>query len=271
MGTKALYSIVISGNPDISFILVRKRAMSSKSARPAPEWNESGSEPSWAGLFKAGAICAFSYVALGIVIPALLYFPVGYPRTSDGQTLLTFIIEHRVWWIALQTLTLGPSFLAIPVFAAIFVALSKVEKGYSSVGTLLAIACQILFASFYPGTLGMLFLSDQYAVASPERKQDLVAAAEAVTAPLDAYNPLYETVLAASVLTLSVVMLRGVFSRWTAYLGIAAAISELIGFSLLSIIGMGYFWWWLIFAAWFCLVGSELWRMHPASSAGKPG
>lgn len=204
---------------------------------------------------------AFGYVALGIIAPALLYFPVGYPRTSDGETLLSFIAGHRLWWIVLQTLTLGPGFLAIPVFAAIFVALSQVEKGYAAVGSLLAIACQILFVSFYPGTLGMLFLSDQYAVATPDRQQDLIAAAEAVTAPLDAYNPLYETVFAAGVLILSLVMLRGVFSRWTAYLGIAAAAAELIGFSLLSLIGMGYFWWWLIFAVWFLAVGHDLRRI----------
>ena len=35
------------------------------------------------------------YVVLGIMAPALLYFPVGYPRTSDGETLLTFIADHR--------------------------------------------------------------------------------------------------------------------------------------------------------------------------------
>lgn len=189
--------------------------MSSKAERPDSGLGGRRPDLSWNGIFKAGAILAWSYVGLGIVLPALLYFPVGYPRTSDGETLLTFIADNRGWWILLQTLTLGPSFLAIPVFTAIFVALSTVEKGYASVGTLLAIACQILFASFYPGTLGMLFLSDQYVAASPERKQDLVAAAEAVTAPLDAYNPLYETVFAASVLILSVVMFRGVFSRWT--------------------------------------------------------
>lgn len=111
----------------------------------------------------------------------------------------------------------------------------------------------------------MLFLSDQYAAADPERRQDLVAAAEAVTAPLDAYNPLYETVFAVSVLILSLVMLRGVFSRWTAFLGIAAAASELIGVSLLSLIGMGYFWWWLVFAVWFLAVGWNLWQMRSAS------
>jgi hypothetical protein len=238
----------------------------SKSSRTASGRTKAGLPHSWNGIFTVGAVAAFGYVVLGIVAPALLYFPVGYPRTSDGETLLTFIADHRGWWLALQTLTLGPGFLAIPVFAAIFVALSQVEKGYAAVGSILAISCQILFVSFYPGTLGMLFLSDQYAAADPERRQDLVAAAEAVTAPLDAYNPLYETVFAVSVLILSLVMLRGVFSRWTAFLGIAAAASELIGVSLLSLIGMGYFWWWLVFAVWFLAVGWNLWQMRSAAS-----
>jgi hypothetical protein len=240
--------------------------MSSTPSRPLSASSRGGVSPSWNGILTVGAVAAFGYVALGIVAPALLYFPVGYPRTSDGETLLEFIAGHRGWWLALQTLTLGPGFLAIPVFAAIFVALSQVEKGYAAVGAILAISCQILFVSFYPGTLGMLFLSDQYAAADPERRQHLVAAAEAVTAPLDAYNPLYETVFAASVLILSLVMLRGVFSRWTAFLGIAAAASELIGVSLLSLIGMGYFWWWLVFAVWFVAVGWNLWHLRLAAS-----
>jgi hypothetical protein len=172
--------------------------MSSTPSRPLSASSRGGVSPSWKGILTVGAVAAFGYVA-----PALLYFPVGYPRTSDGETLLEFIANHRGWWLALQTLTLGPGFLAIPVFAAIFVDLSQMEKGYAAVGAILAISCQILFVSFYPGTLGMLFLSDQYGAADPERRQDLVAAAEAVTAPLDAYNPLYETVFAASVLILS--------------------------------------------------------------------
>ena len=240
--------------------------MSSETSRPESGHTKEALSPSWNGIFIVGAGAAFGYVLLGIIAPALLYFPVGYPRTSDGETLLTFIADHRAWWLALQTLTLGSGFLAIPVFAAIFVALSQMEKGYAAVGSVLAISCQILFVSFYPGTLGMLFLSDQYAVADFERREDLVAAAEAVTAPLDAYNPLYETVFAASVLILSLVMLRGVFSKWTAFLGIAAAASELVGVSLLSLIGMGYFWWWLVFAVWFLAVGWNLWHIRSAAS-----
>jgi hypothetical protein len=239
-------------------------------ASGAPVGRDANIDPSWRGLITTGAIAAVAYVVLGIVAPALLFLPVGYPRTAEGETLLTFIADHREWWMVLQTLTLGPSFLAIPVFAALFVALASVEKGYAAVGSLLAISCQVLFVSFYPGTLGMLYLSDQYTAAGAERRQQLAAAAEAVTAPLDSYNPLYETVFAAGVLILSLLMLRGAFPNWIAYLGIAAAGSELIGVSLLSLIGMGYFWWWLIFGAWFVGVGWRLWRMRPARRSTPP-
>lgn len=216
-------------------------------------------DPSWRGLYKAGGIAAFAYILLGIVVPALLFIPVGYERGLSGEALLTFIADHRTWWFILQTLTLGPSFLAMPVFLAIFVALKGVNKSYAAIGALLAISCQLLFVSFYPGTLGMAFLSAQYMAADPALQESLAAAALGVTAPLDAFNPLYETVFAGSILILSLVMFRGVFPRAVAYMGLATAGAEMVAISLTSQIGMGYFWWYLFFVFWFAGVG---WRLY---------
>lgn len=215
-------------------------------------------DPSWHGAYRAGGISAIAYVVLGIVAPAFMFFAVGYPRTSSGPELLDFIAEHRVWWMVLQTLTLGPSFLAIVVFLALFLALKDGRRSLAAIGAVLAIVCQALFVSFLPGTLGMLYLADQRADADEPRRAALEAAAEAVTAPLDAFNPLYETVFAVAVLLISLAMLRSGFPRWVAWLGIAAAVSEVVAVSALALIGMGYFWWWLVFAVWFVAVG---WRL----------
>jgi hypothetical protein len=224
-------------------------------------------DPSWRTLYRVGAFAAFAYILAGIVAPALVYMPVGYVRGMDGHGLLTFIAEHRTWWLVLQTLTLGPAFLTIPSFLAIFVALKDANKSWAAIGASLAIGCQLLFASFYPGTLGLTYLSDQY-VAAPSRRQSLAAAAEGVTAPLDAYNPLYETVFAVGILILSLVMLRSAFPRPVAWLGIAAACSEVLGVSVISWVGMGYFWWWLVFAVWFAAAG---WRLVQEGRGNVPG
>jgi hypothetical protein len=70
-------------------------------------------DPSWRGLYLAGGILALACLVLSIVVPALMYLPVAYPRTASGAELLTFIGEHRLRWMVLQTLTLGPGFLAV--------------------------------------------------------------------------------------------------------------------------------------------------------------
>lgn len=218
-------------------------------------------DPSWRGAYRAGGVLAFAYVLLGVVAPALMFFAVGYPRTASGAELLDFIADHRVWWMVLQHLTLGPGFIAIPVFLALFLALKEGRRSLAAIGALLAIVCQALFASFLPATLGMLYLADQWEVADADRRAGLEAAAEAVTAPLDAFNPLFETVFAVGVLLISLAMLRSAFPRWMAWLGIAAAVSEFVAVGVLSFIGMGYFWWWLVFSAWFAAVGWRLLRL----------
>jgi hypothetical protein len=218
-----------------------------------------GADPSWRGLYRAGAAAALLYVLLGVILPGLLFLPVGYERGKSGEELLRFIAAHRSRWLAVQTLSLGAPILAIVVFAALFAALKDVDKGSAAVGALVAGTCQILFVVFYPLTLGLVHLSDQYVAAEEARRAALAAGAEGVVAVLDAYSPLYEGTFAISILILSRVMLRGVFPRGVAYAGLATAAAAAVALSLWPILGMGYFWWWLLFVVWFCGAG---WRLY---------
>jgi hypothetical protein len=215
----------------------------------------------WRAFYRAGGIAAFLYVLLGVVAPGLLFIPVGYERGLDGDALLRFIAANRTWWVVVQTLSLGAPILAIVVFAAIFVALKDVNRSYAALGTIIAITCQVLFVAFYPLTLGVVHLSDQYVSAAASRQVSLAAAAEALTAVLDSYSPLYEGAFAISILILSLVMLKGVFPRAVAYLGLATAAAAVVALSLWPLIGMGYFWWWLFFVIWFIGAGWRLYRL----------
>ena len=154
-----------------------------------------------------------------------------------------------------QTLSLGAPILAIIVFVAVFVSLKDVNKSAAAVGALLASTCQVLFVAFYPLTLGLVHLSDQYASATGARQESLAAGAEGVVAVLDGYSPLYEGTFAISILILSLAMLQGVFPRAVAYLGFATAAAAAVALSLWPILGMGYFWWWLFFVVWFTGAG----------------
>ena len=99
------------------------------------------------------------------------------------------------------------------------------------------------------------------------RAISLVTAAEALVAQNGAFNPLYESAFALSVLITSLVMLKGEFPKWVGYLGIANFPAAIVAMSLWPILGVGYFWWWTLFVVWFAAVGWRLYRLGRMLSA----
>lgn len=218
-------------------------------------------DPTWKDLYKIGGISAILYVILGIIVPGLLLIGSSYSRDMDGVALLQFIASNRIWWLAVQTLTLALGILAIAVFLALYVALKHINKSYAAIGATVAIVCEILFIAFYPVTLGLVYLSDQYMLATDTRRIVLATAAESLLAQNNVFNPIYDIMFVAGILILSIVMLRGVFHKGVAYLGMATAPAVIIGLALWPVIGIAYFWWWFVFMIWFAAVGCKLYKL----------
>jgi hypothetical protein len=224
----------------------------------------SGPDPSWRGLYKAGGISAILYIILALIVPTLMVLIPQYDFNLAGHALLEFIASNRAWWIFLQSLVLETSILAIVAFVAIFIALKHINKSYAAIGAVVIITCQFLFMAYYPILLGLVYLSDQYIVATDTQQKVLATAAEALIAQNNAFNPIYESLFAIGILILSLVMLKGVFHKSIAYLGIATAVAAIVALALFPVIGLTYFWWWLLFAVWFIAVGWKLCRLGRA-------
>jgi hypothetical protein len=220
-----------------------------------------GPDQSWRSLYRAGGISAILYALLAVIVPAVQVLMVQYDFKMDGPTLLQFIASHRLWWMILQTLVLGTSILAIISFVTLFVALKPLNKSYAAIGAVIAITCQLLFMAYYPVLLGLVYLSDQYIAAMDAQRVVLATAAESLIAQNNAFNPLYESLFGISILILSLVMLKGVFHKSIAYLGIATCVAAFIGLALWPIVGVAYFWWWLLFLIWFIAAGWKLYRL----------
>jgi len=92
-------------------------------------------------------------------------------------------------------------------------------------------------------------------------------AAESLIAMNNAFNPLYESLFGISILILSLVMLKGLFHKSVAYLGIATCVAAFIALALWPIVGVAYFWWWLLFVIWFIAVG---WKLYSLGSNSLP-
>jgi hypothetical protein len=222
---------------------------------------EASPDPSWRGLYRAGGVSAILYVVLALAAPTAQVLTAQYDFKMDGPTLLQFIASNKLWWMILQTAVLGTSILAIVSFVALFVALKHLDKSYAAIGAIVASVCQLLFIAYYPVILGLVYLSDQYVAATDTQRVVFATAAESLIAMNNAFNPLYESVFAVSILILSLVMLKGVFHKSVAYLGMATCVVAFIGLALWPIVGVNYFWWWLLFVIWFIAVGWKLYRL----------
>ena len=219
-------------------------------------------DQTWSGLYKAGGVSAFLYVVIAIAVPGVMYMinPI-LSNMTDGADVIKLINEEKHFWMILQTTVLGTSFLAIIAFAALFLALKNVNKSYALIGALIAITCHILFIAYYPVLLGLTNLAESYQSAAITQKLALIAAADALLAINNAFNPLYESVFGVSVLIFSLVMLKGVFHKYLAWLGILTAVAAIVALFLYPVLGIGYLWWWGLFMIWFVLVGWRLFKL----------
>lgn len=216
---------------------------------------------SWNSFYKVGGLSAILYVFLGIIIPAIMVLVTSYDFHMQSADLLNYIATHTFFWLTLQTLVLGSSILAIITFVALYIALKHLNKSYSLLGTVITISCQILFIAYYPILLGLVNLSNRYETASYIQGESIISAAEALISINNAFNPLYESIFAIGILILSLVMLKGLFHRYIAYLGIVIGPAAIIALSLWPLLGVAYFWWWLLFVVWFTAVGLKLYKL----------
>ena len=222
---------------------------------------------SWKGLYKAGGISALLYVLLSLVIPTVQVLTMDFFSSTaeyEGIEFLQYIAENRFWWFFVQTVVLGTSILAIVAFVALFVALKHLNKNMAALGAVIAVTCELLFMAYYPVLLGTIYLSDKFVTASADQQILLGAAADALMAINNAFNPLYESLFGISILFFSLAMLKGGFHKSIAYLGIVTCLASIIALSLWPVLNVAYFWWWTLFVIWFIAVGWKLYQLGKA-------
>lgn len=219
-------------------------------------------DPSWGSLYKLGGLCAFLYVVLALFVPFFLYINhAEYSYMVDGSKILGLIEQNGIiWWVTLQTLVLGTSFFAIITFTALYMSLKNVDKVNALVGAITAVVIHILFIAYYPVMLALGFLSRAHEGSSEAKQRSFEIAAESLLAINNAFNPLYESVFAISILFLSLAMLKSFFGKKLAIVGFFTTASAFVALALWPIVGIGYFWWWVFFIIWFTFIGLKLYQ-----------
>ncbi len=235
---------------------------------------EASPDPSWSVLYRAGGVSAVLFVVLTIV-SIVLAFITPQPQSSGGSLMLPggvatlqYIASHRSVFILDQILFVGPVVLTMVVFLALYVALKHLSKGYAAIGAVVGIAGAVL--SLVPFSLvgGLVYLSDQYVAATTVAQRAVFTTA---ADSLIAQNNIVSAggiLFAVGVLVISLAMLKGVFQKGIAYVGIVTGVVGIICEAFRPILGPGYSLY-LILLIWFSAVGWTLYRLGASSSPSR--
>ncbi len=142
---------------------------------------------------------------------------------------------------------------------ALYAALKHLNKSYAAIGALIGITSVVLGLIIFSLVLGLVYLSDQYVTATATQRTTFEAAAWGLIAQYNAVSA-SGILLAISVLIISLVMLKGVFHKAIAYLGIVTGVVGIICEALRPVIGLGYAVY-IILYIWLIVVGWQLYRL----------
>jgi hypothetical protein len=201
------------------------------------------------------------FVAL-LVAAALLAIVTPPPPTAGGTATLDFIAGHRTLYLVHQQLWLVPGLFAAVVYLALYPALKPLHPSVAALGCAvggIAWALTLAMPTTSTGAPALVYLSDHYAAASdPTQRAAFVAAAEGLIA-LNRTPTAVGVLTAVGMLIVSLVMLRGVFPRWIAFLGIVTGLLGVASEALRPIIEGGYGVYGVLLLGWTGAVG---WRLH---------
>ena len=225
--------------------------------------NEVNPQEKW--LYQVGGTSALA-VGIAYIIIIALYVPIGAPPSGTEARLMYMARNTAIWWgiLGLSVLT---DFLFVPVALSLYFAL----KGINRSAMLVAAACVGLFvildlAITWTNYAALIALSNGYAAAASDvQRAVFVAAASYPSVVLESsllfvYNSL---TLAVGILMTGFVMLKGVFSRSTAYLGVVTGILGVVAVAgplLISSLSVTIIIASILTTVWVILVGYRLYR-----------
>ena len=198
----------------------------------------------------------------------VLYAQVGPPPSGGEASLVYFVGKTTVWW-AILGLSVATDVLYIPVALSLYFALKEVNRNAMLMATALVGLFVVLdLAVTWSNFASLIVLSGDYAAAAndAQRAADVAAASYAsavLTSPLERIYAI--VILSSGILVIGLVMLKGVFRKATAYLGLVTGVLGIV-----SIAGLGVT---IILNAlcatvWVLLVGYRLYRLGRTAEAG---
>ena len=210
--------------------------------------------------YRVGGIAAL-VLGVGYIIIFPLYAQVGAPP-SGGEAWFKYLPGKTTAWWAILGLSVFTDLLFVPLALALYLALKAVNRN----AMLLATAFVGLFvvldlAVTWSHYASILTLYAKYSAATDDlQRAGYLAAASYGSAMLSSPLEIVYAIVTLSfgILVMGFVMLRGVFDKITAYLGLATGILGIASLTGLSVAIIGNA---LVATAWLFSVGYRLYRL----------
>lgn len=225
-----------------------------------PRMNASTIDVADSWVYRLGGLAALT-IGVAYIAIIILYSTVGAPPVG-GEAWLSYLAGKTTTWWAIVAVSILTNFLFVPVALSLYFALRHVNQimtliGVAFIGLFVTLELAVNWASY----AALIMLSQDYAAATNESQRAiLVAAASYPSAVIASPLALVYAIgtLSFGFLVIGVVMLKGVFSKLTAYVGIvtgALGIVAVAGISIAVILNA------VSATIWLFLVGYRLYRL----------
>jgi hypothetical protein len=187
-------------------------------------------DPDGKWLYRAGGISAL-LLGIAYIITIPLYIQVGAPP-SGGEARLQYLAGKTTVWWAILGLSVLTDFLFVPVALSLYLALKGANRNAMLVATAFVGLFIVLdLAVTWPNYASLITLSGNYAAAANDaQRMAYVGAADYASAVLESsLEGVYSIgTLSFGILMIGLVMLKGIFGKTTAYLGVLTGILGIV-------------------------------------------
>lgn len=186
-------------------------------------------DQTWKGVYRTGGICL---LLIGVIylIGAVLSIIIG-PAPRGGELYLKSLAGHAVLAQVNFGLFAFTDFLLLPAVLALYLALKHLAKNPMLIAAGLLVLFLVLdLAITELNSLTLVSLTQHYTAATSDaQRAAYVAAADYALATLPIATFFSYMVSSVGLLMTSFVMLKGVFNKPTALLGIVASLEGIVG------------------------------------------
>ena len=227
----------------------------------------SGVDPEGQWMYRVAGIAAVA-LAVGYLVAIPIYVLVGDQPAASIEAQLAYFADHAAGWWSIVVLMVVTDLLYLPVYFGLYTALRHFNRGLVAMGVAFAAFLFVILdlAVTWTAYSTMIIVGSDYVAATSEAQQSALVAAAAYPAAI-LQSPLAGTyaivIPALGALFVGLVMLKGVFSRATAYLALAMGVVGILyigSFFIDSLAALRYLTG-LVAVPFYLLAGARLYKL----------